>query len=621
MTSVSMPTSAALIVNGSFEQPQLKRGSWKPLSSIPGWKLSEGPAIEVQNRVAGNPYEGNQFVELDSYGSSGIFQEVPTQAGQVYQLEFAFGGRPGTQAADNKVKVQWGNSVVAELSGKPGVWKKYSYIVKGIGSTTRLSFLDVGISNSLGSYLDAVSLTPKKLAKPEAGEVCLYQDINYGGWQRCFSTDQANFVQLGIDNTVSSLKVSPGVRAELYEYVNYSGFKQVYTKDTLKVGNADNKFSALKVIKAPPAHVDDRPVTNLALKKAVKQSSQGYGGEPKRAVDGNTSGIYGHNSVTHTLAQYQSWWAVDLGGMYDIETINVYNRTDCCGERLSNFYVMVSKTPFPAELNNAKNSASWNQHVAGRARQKESFTVGVKGRYVRVQLAGSNYLSLAEVEVMGRVPVAADTLNEGLVAHYKFEDNTKDSSGNNNHGTGRGQLTYALGKIGQAGNFEGANDVVMAILPQVKKTYSVSLFAKFKNNAQGENLLFYLTRQRHRDRLGYLSTYPIGKRTWHFGSQRYGKGWEDRKATIKEPSGLLDNSWYHLVFVLNDKQISLYVNGNKLKTINSTHHSDIENHRNLKLLIGGSTEGYQWMYGLIDEVRFYNRVLSETEIKRLGSCQ
>ncbi|HDN27246.1 MAG TPA: hypothetical protein ENG03_09170 [Thioploca sp.] len=144
------------------------------------------------------------------------------------------------------------------------------------------------------------------------------------------------------------------------------------------------------------------PVKNVALNKATKQSSQGWGGDPKRAVDGNTSGNYGHKSVTHTQAKKESWWQVDLAGAYDIETINVYNRTDCCGERLSNFYVMVSDTPFPADLNSAKNQANWNQHVAGRAPTTQTFTVGTKGRYVRVQLAGSNYLSLAEVEVMGR---------------------------------------------------------------------------------------------------------------------------------------------------------------------------------------------------------------------------
>ncbi|MDM8562433.1 hypothetical protein QUF54_03675, partial [Candidatus Marithioploca araucensis] len=38
---------------------------------------------------------------------------------------------------------------------------------------------------------------------------------------------------------------------------------------------------------------------------------------------------------------------------------------------------------------------------------------------------------------------------------------------------------------------------------------------------------------------------------------------------------------------------------------------------NLLVVIGGTTEEYQHMDGLIDEVRFYNRVLSECEIQAL----
>ncbi len=46
--------------------------------------------------------------------------------------------------------------------------------------------------------------------------------------------------------------------------------------------------------------------------------------------------------------------------------------------------------------------------------------------------------------------------------------------------------------------------------------------------------------------------------------------------------------------------------------------SDIETRcKNFLFLIGGTTEGYQWMYGKIDELRFYNRALSENEIKEL----
>ena len=40
--------------------------------------------------------------------------------------------------------------------------------------------------------------------------------------------------------------------------------------------------------------------TNLALNKPTIQSSTQSGGVSSRAVDGNTSGNYSHNSTTHT---------------------------------------------------------------------------------------------------------------------------------------------------------------------------------------------------------------------------------------------------------------------------------------------------------------------------------
>ena len=42
----------------------------------------------------------------------------------------------------------------------------------------------------------------------------------------------------------------------------------------------------------------------------VKQSSTAYGGVAKRAIDGNTSGIYNDKSCTHTKNQKgeASWW-------------------------------------------------------------------------------------------------------------------------------------------------------------------------------------------------------------------------------------------------------------------------------------------------------------------------
>lgn len=209
------------------------------------------------------------------------------------------------------------------------------------------------------------------------------------------------------------------------------------------------------------------------------------------------------------------------------------------------------------------------------------------------------------------------SLNDGLVAYYPFDGNAQDASGNNYHGTEQGGTSYTSGKIGQGMNFNGVDAMMSATLPEVKRTYSISLFAKFNHN-QVENQLFYLTRSGYSDRVGYLSTWPPNERSWHFGSRRYGQGWEDRSAVEKDVKGLLDNVWHHLVFILNDNQISLYVNGELLKIVYSAYSSDVEQQKNLLLLIGGTTEvEHQTMNGIIDEVRFYNRLLSKPEIQSL----
>jgi hypothetical protein len=83
---------------------------------------------------------------------------------------------------------------------------------------------------------------------------------------------------------------------------------------------------------------------NLALKKPTKQSStynndlDTYG--PSRAVDGNINGninTFSHSSDPSTGVT--AWWQVDLEDLYEITSIVIVNRQDCCQERLKNFYI------------------------------------------------------------------------------------------------------------------------------------------------------------------------------------------------------------------------------------------------------------------------------------------
>ncbi|NOT60784.1 MAG: hypothetical protein HOP19_11245 [Acidobacteria bacterium] len=154
--------------------------------------------------------------------------------------------------------------------------------------------------------------------------------------------------------------------------------------------------------------------TNLALNKTATQSSTAWSGVPSRAVDGNTNGNYNATppSVTHTGLDAQAWWHVDLGSVGTINTINVWNRTDCCANRLTNFYVFVSDVPFTStNLNSTLSQSGVGSYLtSGQAGLPTTLTINRTGRYVRVQLVGTNELSLAEVEVMGTTSSSTSNL-------------------------------------------------------------------------------------------------------------------------------------------------------------------------------------------------------------------
>ena len=185
-------------------------------------------------------------------------------------------------------------------------------------------------------------------------------------------------------------------------------------------------------------------LTNLALNKAATQSSTSYGADASRAADGNLNGNFdgGSTSVTHTLRDAQAWWEVDLGSLGVIEEVKVYNRTDCCEDRITNFYVLVSAVPFESQELNASLSQSGvlSYQVPGQAGFPETISIGgEQARYVRVQLAGTNYLSLTEVEVMGCEYVNSCT-NPPVVS-LNIEDATTCD------GQGRAEISYSAGSL------------------------------------------------------------------------------------------------------------------------------------------------------------------------------
>jgi formylglycine-generating enzyme required for sulfatase activity len=80
---------------------------------------------------------------------------------------------------------------------------------------------------------------------------------------------------------------------------------------------------------------------NVAQGKRATQSSTFGEAGAGRAVDGETNGLFSRDSVTHTENGDDEWWEVDLGAAFPIERIELWNRTDCAGERLAGTTVTV----------------------------------------------------------------------------------------------------------------------------------------------------------------------------------------------------------------------------------------------------------------------------------------
>ena len=161
-------------------------------------------------------------------------------------------------------------------------------------------------------------------------------------------------------------------------------------------------------------------VQNIAPLGTASQSSTSHNGSASRAIDGNSNGIYQAASTTHTTTQAQPWWQVDLGSINNISHVNLYNRTDdCCRSRLSDFYVLISDTPFTSNSlsNNLSNPNVDSFYFGPTAGDPTRININGNGRYVRVQLAGNtNPLSLAEVEVFRAVSTDVTNLSQGRPA-------------------------------------------------------------------------------------------------------------------------------------------------------------------------------------------------------------
>lgn len=202
--------------------------------------------------------------------------------------------------------------------------------------------------------------------------------------------------------------------------VPLADFKRNYRAAKVRISLPDNgKTRALSLAEVEVFG----ELTNVAKDRPTQQSSNAHGRTSENAVDGNTDGSWNGASVTHTNFETDPWWEVDLGDVYNISHIIIYNRTDCCNEWFDNFHIetLHNKLGFFSLLGRRAygplNWKGYNRNILGPKLSVSESSSEYEGdnskgllikldpntqaRYVRISIPGAGKaISLAEIKVL-----------------------------------------------------------------------------------------------------------------------------------------------------------------------------------------------------------------------------
>ncbi|MDD7910757.1 cadherin-like domain-containing protein [Pseudovibrio exalbescens] len=166
-SGVFTPTGSNLIVNGSFEDPDLPQGDWGSYpsgNSVPGWG---GTRIEIQDRYQGRvASEGEQYAELDAERAvDTLFQDVSAETGETYLLSVDIAARRG---GTETIEVYWNNQKIATLEAQGPEWVTHTFKVTGEAGLDRLEFRELASENdTYGGFIDNVQLVKGDFAPGE----------------------------------------------------------------------------------------------------------------------------------------------------------------------------------------------------------------------------------------------------------------------------------------------------------------------------------------------------------------------------------------------------------------------------------------------------------------------
>jgi fibronectin type 3 domain-containing protein len=230
---------------------------------------------------------------------------------------------------------------------------------------------------------------------------------------------------------------------------------------------------------------------------------------------------------------------------------------------------------------------------------------------------GTYYYRVTAEDAAGNVSPASNEASAvvtnapaGLVAAYSFAagqgTTLADTSGNGNTGTITGATWTAAGKYDSALTFDGVNDwVTVPDANSLDLTTAMTLEAWVRPTllTSWRTVLF-------KEQTGNLTYGLYGNTSATRPNGQVFVAGTDRN--VNGSAALVVNTWAHLAVTYDGAQLRLFVNGTQAGALAQT--GPIVTSTGV-LHIGGNAIWNEWFAGQIDEVRIYNRALTQAQIQ------
>lgn len=213
------------------------------------------------------------------------------------------------------------------------------------------------------------------------------------------------------------------------------------------------------------------------------------------------------------------------------------------------------------------------------------------------------------------IEVWYENSSDGLVAYYPFNGDAHDASGNGNHGDVQGAIltTGIKDTLNSAYYFDGTGDYIdcgNGSSLQISGDITVCAWVKLQPTSHGQVIVnkYHLNSNK-----GWLIEATSDGRVCFDG--RPGPGGEMSNSGFS-PQSIYDNTWHFLVGQRQNSTWKIYVDGN-LSSQSEGSNGDFTNSINLMIGVQSDrpSDGAAFSNGVIDNVRIYNRALSDEEIR------